>query len=839
MNEALQTPMMKQYLSWKEQYPNCLLFFRMGDFYETFLDDAKVVAKELDLTLTARDKDRQLPMAGVPWHSVESYLAKLTRKGYRVAICEQMTEPTGRTLVERKVVRVVTPGTYLSEEGEDQPQLAALVVGKKTWVLGWLMPCSSKISVFEADPQRVSQAMDALKISELLVPRGSIPAGLDKRFRCLELPRTQFEVGAGFHKLTSRWGLKNLRSFGLDDDDPRVAVAGALVTYLDETSLSRSGHLTGLWVVDDGAVLTLDSAALAHLDLIGDKGSLFDLLNQTSTVLGRRLLQEWILRPSLDLAIISRRQTAIDLLLEGRDQRGQLQELLKQVRDLDRALAKLHSPLASPRELAALRDTLAVYPKIEGCYPQLTQFLGLPPSSATAKLAQKLEQILVDQVPRLLGSGPLVASGVDQDLDEARAVHLDGEKWLDQLAESLKEELGLSRLKIAFNRVFGYGVEISKALLDGLSLPQRFVRRQTLVNAERFVIPELTSFEEKRNSAESEIRRIENRYFDELVALSRSYTRALQLLSAGLAELDLLCALAQVADQYGWVKPVVGELTLQLQGARHSLVEASLQGEPFVPFDLQMDRSRRVGLVTGPNMAGKSTFLRAVGVIQVLAQMGSFVPAQRAMVPLVDRIFTRVGARDELLRGNSTFMVEMTETANILNNATGRSLVILDEVGRGTSTYDGMSIAWAVVEYLCRLEDKGPLALFATHYHELTDLEGQEQGLFNLSMEVRPGLEGLCFTHRLQLGPANESYGVEVARLAGLPRRVILRAGELLVQLEGEKKVQPSAAPVLFDVEGDRLIDQIACLNPDELSPKEALELVYSLTVQAKELRRS
>lgn len=831
--EPRTTPMMKQYLGWKERYPGCLLFFRMGDFYETFLDDAKIVAKELDLALTARDKDKTLPMAGVPWHSAESYLAKLTRKGYSVAICEQMSEPDGRTLVERRVVRVVTPGTYLAEDGAEAPTLAAVLPGRHSWAMGWLQPTSARVSLFEGSEKAVSDLLESLKPAEVLLPAGSSLTG---PWRRLELPKPRFEPAAGASHLCRKWGLETLGGFGLSDDGPLAGLAGALVTYLEETSFSQGGHITGLQVLSPSGVLTLDGNALAHLELIGTDGSLYDLLNRTMTACGGRLLKRWLMRPSGDLVEIGKRGDAVAALKEAGPEG--LQPLFEGVRDMERALARLHTGLASPRDLGALAETLAAYGPLHRVYSGLLPFMPLPDPEETAALGQQLSRTLAQPLPRLLGQGPLIAPGVDEDLDGWRALSERGEQWIEAYTESQKELLGLNRLKVTYNRVFGYTLEISKSQLIGLELPAEYERRQTLATAERFVTPRLKEFETKRLQAEGAIAVLERRLFEELVSACRALTGPLQRLAEGLAQLDCLTALALVAKEGRWVRPALGGKAIVLKGARHPLVEAALGGEPFVPFSVTLDRTNRLALVTGPNMAGKSTFLRALGVLQVLAQMGSFVPAEEAVLPPVDRLFTRVGARDELTRGRSTFMVEMVETAEILNNATGRSLVILDEVGRGTATYDGMSIAWALLEYLSALGEKAPLALFATHYHELTGLEGALEGLFNLSMDVTEGPKGPLFTHRLVAGPASRSYGVEVARMAGLPRQVIHRASQLLGQLEDQAPKSDGARQTpLFDVESDRLVDRLAVLDPDALSPKEALELVYDLQAQAQALR--
>ena len=824
--------MMKQYLGWKERYPGCLLFFRMGDFYETFLEDAKIVARELDLVLTARDKEKTVPMAGVPWHSVDGYLAKLVEKGYRIALCDQISEPDGKNLVERQVVRVVTPATYLPPEGGATPYLAALLPGRKEWALGFLRAADANISLFLGSKEAVLDRLQTLAPAELLLPRGV--TGPQGKWRSLHLPPSQFEVAASCHHLCRRWNLETLASFGLDDESPLVGVAGALLTYLEETSFSESGHVRGLKQVTDDAFLSLDANALAHLEVFSSPGCLYDLLKETQTAQGARKLATWLSRPSRDAALLERRYDGVAALQAMNLE--ELRELLSRVRDVERALARLHTGQAAPRDLGALKETLAVYPELFAKAQTLP--LTLPSPENLAELGQKLAQTLADPLPRSLGSGELIARGVDSQLESWRAVSEQGDQWLEDYAQTLRETLGISRLKISTNRVFGTTLEISKAQLAGVTLPETFRRRQTLVSGERFDTPELREFEEKRARAEVEIAARERQIFDELVEKARSCTEVLQALASALATLDCLCAFAFLSLRWGWVRPKLTAGELQVVEGRHPLVEATLVGEPFVPFTFSLHRDRRIALVTGPNMAGKSTFLRALGLMCVMAQAGCFVPAKEAKLPLFDRIFTRVGARDELTRGRSTFMVEMVETAQILNGATAQSLVILDEVGRGTSTYDGMSIAWALLEYLSQLGLEAPFALFSTHYHELTDLEGTLEGLFNVSIAVAEGADGPLFTHQLVDGPADKSYGVEVARMAGLPRRVVARARELMAQLEGQSKTLEPSQLAFFDLEGDRFADRVAALDPENMTPKEALELIYQLQKQAQDLRR-
>lgn len=842
-SDVKMTPMMRQYLEWKNKYPDCLLLFRMGDFYETFFDDTRTVSRELDLTLTARDGDKKLPMAGVPYHAVDGYLARLIEKGYRVAICEQMSEPDGRTLVDREVIRVVTPGTWLPEDASLNASLAAVLPGKETWAAAFLAPSSPHVRVALAGPDEILGLITGEAPRELLVPASSCPPALrGGSWSVLELPKSEFSPTSGQSRLAARWGLRDLAPFGLPENDPRIGAAAAAVSYMEETSFSKISHLQGIVCLTSESYLHLDQSAQMNLELLNGGASLFAFLNRCRTTAGRRLLQDWIVRPLRDERAVNRRLDAVEALLAAQNRRD-LEEGLACCRDLERSVARLHLGTGGPRDLAAIRDTLSVYPAVFESAAPVRDLVGLPDPALTGELASRLASSLVQSVPRTIGATPLVASGVDEELDSWRSLNDGGQEWLDAYLEKERAATGVSKLKVGYNRVFGFYLELSKGAAAEAKLPDRFERRQTLVNGERFITPELKEYEDRRLSAESHIKDIENRIFDELCQAVMDATAALQQTGQALARLDVLASFADVASVGQYCRPVFSPDRLEIRAGRHPVVEASLRGVPYVPNDLTMDRTRRVGLVTGPNMAGKSTYLRAAAIIQIMAQMGAFVPAEKASLPLVDRLFTRIGARDELSRGNSTFMVEMIETAAILNNATSDSLVILDEVGRGTSTYDGMSIAWAALEYLHGQGGFRPWVLFATHYHELTRLEETLDGLFNLSMAVSEADGEVRFLHHVQEGPADRSYGVEVARLAGLPRVVVRRASELLEKLEGDapkgrsEAMKPSIQMELFDLEGDRLIDRLSALRPDDMTPKEALDCLYRLTDEARKLR--
>ncbi len=842
------TPMLRQYFYWKERYRDCVLFFRMGDFYESFYDDAKLIAQELDIALTARDPEKKMPMAGVPYHSVEQYLAKLVDRGYKVAICEQVSQPDGRGLVDRRVVRIVTPGTYLPEEGAVQASLAALTIQDNLWNLAVAMPSSPRVLVGRFPPQEGLSALASFEPREVLVPsrkKWLSQLGQDWKWSLSEMAAEDFDAVAGRAKLCRLWDLQGLEGFGLADGDPLIGVAAALVTYLGETSFSKAGHLQGLTLIRPEGFLHLDLSTQRNLELFGDGATLYSCLNGCCTAFGRRTLRDWIARPLCSVDEIQQRQTTVASLIDAPEDLGELRDLLGRCKDLERSVARLNLRSGSPRDLAALRDTLDLYPQIFPLVSARCPQAPFPEPQALAPLQEALSQALVDAPPRILGASPLVRSGWNPELDQWRSMSGQEAQWLEDYAQKERERTGISKLKVGYNKVFGYFIEISKVRAEGKPLPQDYQRRQTLVNSERYITPELKAYEDRRMEADQRILELEDRIYGELVEDCCRYTAPLQDLGQALSQVDVLAAFGAIALERGYCRPeVVSEGALEIREGRHPVVELALQGRPCIPNDLVMDRERRVALVTGPNMAGKSTYLRMAAMIQIMAQMGSFVPARSAQLPLMDRLFTRIGARDELARGNSTFMVEMTETANILHNVTSRSLVILDEIGRGTATYDGMSIAWSVIEYLHDLCEEKPLVLFATHYHELTALEERLPGLFNLSMAVEERRDGVQFLHQVRPGAADRSYGIEVARIAGLPRVVLKRAQEILERLEEDAPAKgrqqgfaPSVQIDFLDLQGDALIDELASMDPDGLSPRSALEKLYRLVERAKKVR--
>ena len=843
------TPMLRQYVQWKDRYPDCLLFFRMGDFFELFFDDARVASSVLDITLTARDGERQIPMAGVPHHAAEGYLARLIQAGYKVALCDQITEPDGKTLVERSVVRIVTPGTYVPEESGSDGGLAGLVVDGEWISLAFLQPATGRFEAVTLPVDEARGRVAAFAPKELLVPAGS----REKALRALpdvapgrlqERSREEFDVASGERWLCRRLGVASLRAFGIEDGERAAGPAAAALRYLEETQFGAALHVNRLSPLLRQAFLHLDATTQLNLELVDGEGpTLFSTLNRCRTASGRRFLRQAILNPLKDTAAIGQRQERIGALVGDHPLRVRLQELLSRCRDVERSLGRLSLRVGSPRDAGALRETLLLWPELAS----LCQGTSLGRLTSEVPdldgLKERLSTTLADEPPRFLRDGGVIRDGFDDELDRWRTLSREGDAGLDALAAAERERTGIKSLKVGYNRVFGYYIEVSKVHLD--RIPGNYVRKQTLVGAERFITDELKRFEDEMARAGAEIARLEETLYGRLLVDVLAEGRSLQLLGEVLARLDFEASLAEIAWEGRWTCPEMHDgYGLEIVKGRHPVVERALAEIPFTANDVILDSfGERIVLLTGPNMAGKSTYLRMAALLSILAQMGSFLPAERARLGVVDRIFTRIGARDELARGRSTFMVEMVETADILHNVTDRSLVVLDEIGRGTSTYDGMSIAWAVLEYLVQTE-KRPKVLFATHFHELTQLADRYPEVVNWSMAVEEGDEGIAFLHQVVARPADRSYGIEVARLAGLPKSVIARAQELLDLFEGDELLPPRREEVtppgqlsLFPVAADGLVDEIAALDPDSLTPLQAMEKLYELRRRCLEVR--
>ena len=843
------TPMMEQYLSWKKQYPDCLLFYRIGDFYEMFFDDAKTASSVLDIVLTSRSKDSeyQIPMAGVPFHAVDSYLARLVAAGYRVAICDQMTEPDGRTLVEREVTRIVTPGTWLPENSEEEGRLAACAFDGEAVSLATLVAADGTLRAGTFSKEQGASLLSSFKPDEILIPKGqrkeldSLTGGLSKA-NIVEREKAEFAAANGAAWLCRKWGLATLDSMGLDDRDGAAGAACAALKYLEETQFSQARHVTCVTPILPAENLILDRNTQMNLELTEPAGtSLYSVVNRCRTPMGKRSLKDWILAPLRDMDEINKREDSIEELIADKKSAARLRTLLSQCRDMAKSISRLTLKMGSPADVLAVKDTLNILPEIKtitAASPALAVWDETPELTG---LASELNAAVADTVPRLVRDGGFVRAGYDAKLDEWRDKAAHSEEWLSRFEERERQRTGIKTLKAGVNKVFGYYIEIGKGNAD--KAPLDYTRKQTLVNAERYITEELKNFERDMFSAEGEIQAIEERIYEEIKVKIMSESASVQSAAKFLAVLDVLLSLADIASERGYVRPQIDMSTdFIIKGGRHPVIEVALGRQPFTPNDFRFseESGQRIAIITGPNMAGKSTYLRTAALIAIMAQMGSFVPAESARIGLIDRVFTRIGARDELARGQSTFMVEMVETANILRHATDRSLVVLDEVGRGTSTYDGLSIAWSVVEYLHGQESRQARVLFATHYHELTQLADTLAGVVNLSMAVEESETGVVFLHKVVAAPADRSYGIEVARLAGVPATVLRRSKELLEQFEeeaeGKKPAESSQAQqlTLFDISQEAILEELAASDPDAMTPMEALQLVYKLRTESR-----
>lgn len=843
------TPMMQQYLRVKAEYPDVLLFYRMGDFFELFYDDAKRAARLLDITLTARGQSggAPIPMAGVPAHAAETYLARLVRKGESVAICEQIGDPAkSKGPVDRRVVRVVTPGTVtddaLMEERRDTLLAAVHVTGER-FGLAWLELAAGRFTVMElAGNEELAAELERLRPAEILIAEGhALPQTADGGMHVRARPPWHFDFESATRHLTEQFGTHDLAGFGCARKPLAIAAAGALLQYVRDTQKSALPHLAGLTTQERDEALQMDPATRRNLELDESHAdhpaaTLIAILDQTATAMGGRELRRWMHRPLRDHALLRERYDAVGELTADRDATAVLARELAAVGDIERVLARVALRSARPRDLAQLRGALARLPVIDATAEKLEAPLirrlrariGTHP-----RILKLLESAIVEAPPHLLREGGVIAPGYDADLDELRAISSNTDQFLIDLERKERERSGLSSLKIGYNRVSGFFLEVNRSQAG--QVPADYVRRQTVKNSERFLTEELRSFEDKVLGAREKSLAREKELFDAVLGELILELQALQASARALAELDVLANLAERAVALDLVRPeLVDEPRLEFEAGRHPVVERFIEGA-FVPNDLALDDSKRMLIITGPNMGGKSTYMRQTALIVILASMGSFVPARRAVLGPIDRIFTRIGASDDLAGGRSTFMLEMTETAAILNSASAQSLVLMDEVGRGTSTFDGMSLAWAAAAHIA--SNIRAFTLFATHYFELTALADELAGVANVHLDATEHGEHLVFLHAVRPGPANQSYGLQVAALAGVPKSVIRSARRYLAELERERAHLKGASPQgeLPFVPGARdsateaLITELDALDPDELSPKEALEALYRL----------
>jgi len=863
------TPAMQQYHRMKAEHPDALLFFRMGDFYELFFDDALVASRALEIALTSRSKDKDgqpVPMCGVPYHAAASYIARLVRQGFRVALCEQLEDPrTAKGVVKREVVRVITPATQLEPdalEAGESSFVMAIEPGPTSLGVAWLEPTTGEFAVAEWDGparfERLRDEISATRPREILVrstvelpewlrdanqPEGQIPRA-PAEDRAFEPERARRELIAHF-------GVATLEAFGCEGLPRASAAAGAALRYLRETQKRDLTHVTTLVTRTSQDVLAVDALTCRNLELVESladgsrRGTLIDVLDHTKTAMGGRALREWILRPLVELERIQDRLDAVEELAFRALDRGRLRDALAPVQDLDRILGRITLGTAGPRDLVALAASLHALPlaaeALAECLAPLLR-LQLKELEPPSDLADEIARTLVAEPPALLREGGFVRDGVDPELDALRHTSRGGRETIAAIEERERARTGIASLKVRFNRVFGYYIEVSRSKLE--AVPTDYIRKQTIAGAERFITPELKEHEDRVLRADELILAHEQRVFEELRGRLAGAARRIQQTSRATAALDVLASLAEAATRFDYVKPRLSRGDELVYGdGRHPIMER-VQREPFVANDLTMgDGAPRLFVLTGPNMGGKSTFLRQTALVALMAQMGSFVPAREAKLGLVDRIFTRVGASDQILRGQSTFMVEMQETAHILRQATERSLVLLDEIGRGTATFDGLSIAWAVAEHVAQAP-ASPKTIFATHYHELVDLAADIPAVGNLHVSAREWNDSVVFLRKIEPGGSDRSFGIQVARLAGLPAAVLVRAQEILRNLErtefdreGRPRLAHSeSAPLpgsrqlaLFAGEDEAVLDELRRADPDQLTPIQALALLAEL----------
>lgn len=839
---------MQQYLRLKAQHPDALLFYRMGDFYELFFDDAKRAARLLDITLTARGQSagQPIPMAGVPYHSAETYLSRLVRRGESVAICEQIGDPAhnkggAKGPVERQVVRIVTPGTVTDDAFLDARRdtlLAALYREDKRFGLAWLELASGRFCVLEGDDaEALASEIERLRPAELLISEQSKPDGVTTHVR--ERPIWHFDLETSTRLLCEQFSTRDLAGFGCANHTLAIRAAGCLLQYVRDTQRAALPHLRGLRTEERTEAVLLDAATRRNLELdvsLSDRPecTVAAVLDHTATAMGGRELRRWLHRPLRKKQTIDLRLSAVGALIEGALYRP-LHDTLSHVGDIERGLARVALKSARPRDLAQLRDALA-------CLPELQQLLAKEEAPLLRQLAQQtgtypdihalLARAIIESPPPILRDGGVIAVGYDADLDELKRISEHSDQYLLDLETRERERSGIPGLRLGYNRVQGYYIEISRSLAD--KVPPDYHRRQTVKNAERYITPELKEFEDKVLGARDRALAREKQLYDQLLDQLITRLAELQTTASALAALDVLGNFAERAITLRYAPPTLtDDPVIEITEGRHPVVERFID-QPFVPNDLQLNDQRRMLVITGPNMGGKSTFMRQTALIVILARIGSYVPASAARIGPVDRVFTRIGASDDLAGGRSTFMLEMTEAANILNNATDQSLVLMDEIGRGTSTYDGLSLAWSCANHIAK--HVRAFTLFATHYFELTSLGGELDGCANVHLDATEHGDRLIFLHTVKDGPANQSYGLQVAALAGVPPKVITAARKYLHELERRSAATHAPRPqqeLMLELpreeEEHAAVTALREIDPDAMTPREALDALYKL----------
>jgi len=856
------TPIRQQYLRIKRKHPEAIVFFRLGDFYETFDEDAKTVSRELEIVLTSREmgKGYRVPLAGIPYHALDNYLARLVNRGYKVAICEQMTQP-GETkgLVERQVIRVVTPGTVVEPsllDSKTNNYLTSLVLGDDEVGIAYADITTSEFATTQLPRQRILPELKRLRPSEVITADSSDLSALELTAAVTRLDDHWFEVEIARQTLLDHFGVATLDGYGCTHLPLAVSAAGAIIHYIQETQKGTLGQLTRLTTYSTESFMALDAETQTNLELFRSarsgavEGSLLSIIYLTKTAMGSRLLKRWLGQPLLDITELVKRQEAISWFYTNTLARNQTTSLLAKTADLERLINRVRSNIATPRELVALRRGLEAIPRlieiIEGGSSNSPINWLKEELKPRLDVVELITEAIVDEPSSSLGEGNAIRKGFSGELDSLRLAAQNAKQYLANLERQEQEKTGIKSLKVGYNKVFGYYIEVSKPNLP--QVPQHYIRKQTLVNGERYFTPELKEYESLILNARDQISELESDIFHRVCRQVATASERILAVASALAHTDVFSSLAEVAIRYSYVRP---ELTtgneIVITEGRHPVVERSLVDTSFVPNDTYLaNDDAQLIVLTGPNMAGKSTYLKQVALIVLLAQVGSFVPATSAKIGLVDRIFTRVGAREDLAAGQSTFMMEMVEAANILNNATPRSLIILDEIGRGTSTYDGLSIARAVAEYIHNYSGLGAKTLFATHYHELVELAGFLPRIKNFNVAVTEERGKVIFLRKIVPGGVDKSYGIHVAQLAGLPKSVVHRAHEVLEELEGDSRrtrettrhQRPKKEPtqqLSFFGQKPPVVEELEKLDINSLTPLEALTKLYELQKKARE----
>lgn len=865
-----QTPLMAQYYRIKEANPDTILLFRVGDFFETFEEDARTASKVLGITLTKRANGaaEDVPLAGFPHHAIDSYLPKLVRAGYRVAVCEQVENPKfAKGIVKREVVEVVTPGVALSDkllEHKQNNYLLSVFIKDEIAGISFADASTGEFFVFEVSEEDLFQQIDSIAPSEILIAKKEkdkitqLLQKINSSVRITRLDDWVFNFEYAYELLTMQFKTVNLKGFGIEHLKNGIVAAGAVLNYLQETQKVTLSHLNNVSLYNPSEYMLLDSSTRRNLEIkytiqgSSKDGTLISILDKTSTAMGGRLLKKWITAPLRNVEQIKKRLDSVEELLKEKASRKKIITELKEIGDLERLISRICTGRANPREVVALKSSLKKIPSLKE-YLKTFKFETLSSIQKQLvpleKVVDKIQSAVIDSPPANTSEGGIIRSGFSEELDELRDIQLNGKDWIASLQKTERERTGISSLKVGFNKVFGYYIEISNPHKS--KVPAEYIRKQTLVNSERYITPELKEYEDKILNAEEKINQLENELFNEVKAFVAAEAAAVQQNAKLIAMLDCFISFAECAENYKYVKPEITNNTeLEIIQGRHPVVEQILSpGEKFTPNDCVMNNDTdQIIILTGPNMAGKSVYIRQVGLIVLLAQIGCFVPAKSAKIGVVDRIFTRVGASDNITAGESTFLVEMQEAANILNNSTAHSLILLDEIGRGTSTFDGISIAWAITEYIHDKPDVAAKTLFATHYHELNEMADLFPKIKNYKVEVREYDDKVIFLHKVNPGRADHSYGIQVAQMAGMPLFVTNRAKEVLQNLESKEltpyeikkeklkklKSDNDNQISMFEFKDDELRGKIDEIEIEKLTPLEALNKLNELKKKVK-----